>query len=822
MVNALDTKLVEILEGSKQYQVPLYQRVYSWERSQLQRLWTDVTALVEDRADNPDATHFMGSLVLAAGVANGPVGVQRYLVVDGQQRLTALSILLCAVRDRFRIIDNSFAARGVDEQYLINVHKQGTPHKLVPTQADRAAYRACVEATTGAGGPGRVSVAYQYFTEQLASYDGPRLETLEDVVLHGLTLVSITADKGDNVYRIFESLNNTGLKLSQADLLRNYLFMKLPTRSEQVYERVWMPLQNSLSNGELELLFWIDLVRRDPKVKQTDTYARQQTRINGLGGEDEVAADVERLAAQGALLRLILHPAEERDREVSNRLARLQAWGTTTVQPLLMALLDRRANGTASSAEIARVMLSIESYLVRRVLVGRANMGINRILNEVAGEIDRHRPVEDAVRYLAKGRKHFATDSEIRAAVRTVPFYLHGRVAQRGQIMRWIEESYPNKEPVALDTLTIEHVLPQKLTTSWREQLRPDLQENENLPDMHHTLVHTLGNLTLTGYNSTLSNKPFETKKEKLRESGVRMSRWISDQPRWGRAEIMTRADALADQIVTVWPGPPDVGDHQADDPWELLAAAVGAVPAGRWTTYGDLGTLVGSHPKAIGGQLAGPSMSNPHRVLRHDGRVSPDFKWPDPHREDDPQALLVSEGVRFDAAGRAAPEQRMSAEQLARLTGMDDSDTATPDNDTRRETFLDELSVKYGKTTVDAVLRLADQWAELGGSVTWGSTAGASGLFGARALDGSLIRSLIVRSSGEVRVPKAGLRKSPPFDEPALTAEWKRRLNAVPGVNLRAGASYPTFGVSVLDDGRAFAALVDALAWFTDQLKVG
>jgi hypothetical protein len=190
------------------------------------------------------------------------------------------------------------------------------------------------------------------------------VEHIETAVISGLALVSVTAQRGDNVHRIFESLNNTGLRLTQGDLLRNYLFMRLPARGETVYHSLWLPLQEMLSSPELELLFWLDLVQRDPRVKQTDTYTAQQARLDRLASEDGIEAEIARFGRLGALLRTVLNPAREPHAEVRLRLERLMAWEQRPSTPLLLHLLDRRDQGRASSEEIGRAMLYVESFFV--------------------------------------------------------------------------------------------------------------------------------------------------------------------------------------------------------------------------------------------------------------------------------------------------------------------------------------------------------------------------------------------------------------------------------------------------------------------------
>src|SRR5262249_43527669 len=158
----------------------------------------------------------------------------------------------------------------------------------------------------------------------------------------------------------------------------------------------------------------------------------------------------------------------------------------------------------------------------RRLVIGRATSNVNRILLSVVTEMDRAKPVDEAVRsYLSTGRKYYASDGEILDAASGIPFYLNGRPGQRNLVLRWLDEACGSKEPVEYDSLTIEHVLPQTLTAAWRRDLRDDLGGGETVAELHRSLVHTLGNLTLTGYNSTMSNSPFTKKRDQLRRSGL-------------------------------------------------------------------------------------------------------------------------------------------------------------------------------------------------------------------------------------------------------------------------------------------------------------
>lgn len=678
MVSAQETTLQVILEGTKQYQVPLYQRTYSWGKKEQQRLWRDVVELADALQENPGASHFIGSLVLAPTPDVGPAGVNKYLVVDGQQRLTTLTLLLAAIRDHQREALEGAAAEmafaQINEQYLINKFNQGLDrYKLLPTQGDRAAYQAVIEASPHAGGEDAIGAGYRFFRARLAEADDPDdphdIPRIQQAVLGALSLVSVTTQPGENVHRIFESLNNTGLKLTQGDLLRNYLFMRLPSQGDVVYNTVWHPLEQNLGAENLEELFWLDLAQTDDRAKASDVYAGQVARLEKLVGEQAIVDEITRLAKLGELLVLILHPEREVDPDVRRRLQRFEAWESRLVRPLLLLLLDRREQGRSTSAEIAQAMLYLESFLVRRLLIGQATKNNNRILSRAVIEVQNADDIAVAVhRYLSTGRKYYATAAEVEAAAKRVPFYLNGRGLQRKLVLTWLEESFGSNEPVDLSQSTIEHVMPQTLNEQWKADLAADLQEGETVEALHAELEHVLGNLTLSGYNGSLGNKGFAEKRAALAESGIRLSSWIAKQNRWGRQQIEERAHELSLRVADIWPGPTDdVEPTGVEAKWHQLRQAVAAVPAGRWTTYSALAALIGSHPQPVGQYLGTNPVTGAFRVLKTRGRLPEGFHWFDDRTETQREAL-EAEGVTFDATGHADPSRELTTEDLASM----------------------------------------------------------------------------------------------------------------------------------------------------------
>ncbi|QNP65436.1 GmrSD restriction endonuclease domain-containing protein [Streptomyces genisteinicus] len=848
-MQAKETLLADLVQGKKQqFQVPLYQRTYSWTERQLAQLWRDILEQVGLLGNEDGAsTHFLGSVVLAPSPQNAPT-FNRWLVVDGQQRLTTLSLALAAIRDHIAG-DRGDEAERIEEDYLVNKRMHGTDRfRLLPTQADRAQYAAQVNGTTAEHGAGdRVAAAYQFFRTKLVQAEDPAEPVdplrIEEAITTRLTFVAVTAERGDNVHRIFESLNNTGLKLSQADLLRNYLFMKLRTRGEHVYETYWLPLQESLSNEELEQLMWLNLVLDgDDRVRRQDLYTAQQQRFEKRAADEpEIEEYIKQLHRRSAHFRKLIHPREEPSPAVRSCLERLHDWQAVVTHPALMLVLDRRARGELDDTDAARALSYVESFLVRRTICRIPTNNLNRIFQSVPAQLPRDVPVADGLhRLLSSDNRFWPDDAELRDKIRTAPFYRYGRPHQRRIVLQRLEESHGHPEPVDFATahLTIEHVMPQAPGDAWMRMLDEDTMLGESAEDLHARLQHTLGNLTLTAVNAELSNHPFERKQDLLKASHLEMNRRIAAAERWGAVEILARADDLAERAAVLWPAPlRDVRRAERSRDWHLAHQVLAALPPGTWTSYGDLAAFLGSGAQAVGNHLANtPGVINAYRVLNSEGRVSDGFRWATPRDEgDDVRARLAADGIAFTAAGAADPAQRLSADDLARLLadpdeeGDEDASAAgTGDGEeTRAARFRRQLAADDSPATVAAVEELLASWEALGGWIGHGAgqtTTSAYLMLGAAGLPGKGIWPLTLYPGsgrgGTAEVVFQYLASRRPFTDRALRAELLARLNTMDGVDIPEGKLdlRPAFRLEILDDPRNRALLTETLAWFRDR----
>ena len=679
-----ETTLQELIGGPKQFRVPLFQRTYTWRAADHAQLWNDILSqyddLVQASAEGVAPVtggHFIGSFVLAPTPSNATLPA--FLVVDGQQRLTTLLLALCALREMAAAAD-PLAGDRITKQFLVNEYAENDDRwKFVPTEQDRNSFFACIEGHPPASDDLIVS-AYRFFEQQLAmpglDEEPLNYRIVEQVIVSKLSIIDITAQHDDNVYRIFESLNATGVGLTQADLLRNYLFMLLPSRGNAVYKEVWLPMQETLGVENLEGLARVDLRRRGTDVREDEVYRTQQARLEPLAHDEAaIEAEIRDLAIRANHYSKLLEPSRESHPGIRRGLTFLQRWGANTAHPLVMYLYEKKDEKVINDEEMTEILLNVEGFLVRRLLVGVQSRNLNRIFVQLVSYLLQHsdEPVLEAIRYqLSTERKWWATDDDIRTAARRRTFYQFGRATQRRMVLERLEESYGHKEQgeLAALQLSVEHIMPQSLSVEWAEMLKSD---GEDPGQAHRELVHTLGNLTLSGYNSELSNIPFERKQQIYETSHLSLNKDLTSQVSWCRAEIEARADELAEKAISLWPGPvPGASEPGGTFDWSRVHAAIASIPDGCWTTYGDLAVLAGTSAQAVGNHIASlPSLLKAYRVLTADGTISEGFHWSSPLDTRNPIQVLTEEGISFSEDDRADPQRRASSDDLLVLLGQ-------------------------------------------------------------------------------------------------------------------------------------------------------
>ena len=696
-MDADDTNLKTLLEGVRQFVAPAYQRRYVWTQPQWEALWRQVMrqyvalgTLQEAQAaglSQPQlSTHFLGSFVLAP--QPGPAAqLTRHQIVDGQQRLTTVSVLVAAIRDLISDASPTDAER-IHHTYLVNQYREGDDRgKILLTAADRADVFG-ITVTRPAVPSGLIGSAYRYFANQIAVQlaETPTLSLtdLETAIVTRLGVVEITAGAQDNVHRIFQTLNASGVRLQQVDLLRNHFFMLLPIRGDDVYATLWAPMEAALGSTGLDDFLFTDLVRRRGNVQryaQHDVYPAYQEVIEPVeNDEGAVVHMLEEIRDRSEVFRQISDPGLCPRPDVSSQLRRLNEWGTATAEPLILEILLRLAGGAIQADDAERALLYVESYLARRLLLRIPTNNLNRIFSEIPGSLPPG-PVADALRdTLSAPGRYWPTDEDIHAKSATEEFYRAQRPTQRQFVLRRLEEALPHE--VAPDwssaELTLEHVMPQTLTEEWYgyltkiEVVLPEDQREEPL-ELHSRLVHTIGNMTLTAYNPELGAKGFEEKKALLYENGpLELNRQILEHARWGRAEIEARSRELGERAVAIWPGPvAGAGGAGAVDSWALVEAALTALPVGRWTTYSDLSEVTSIPAVEIRARLRqAPHHPAARRVMTSDGRVDAVAPWAAENLDAYRQQLVAEGLLPAPSVNEALPDTRISAAELSELIG--------------------------------------------------------------------------------------------------------------------------------------------------------
>lgn len=678
-VQAQETALKDMLEGKRQFAVPIYQRRYAWTDKDWQGFWIAVRrqyALVKEGGDALSRpTHFLGSLVVQP-TSDQSSGLTTFDIIDGQQRLTTALILLIAIRDLW---DSDEDKEGINESYLLNKRQSGDGrYKLFPGPQDRADLIALIN-----GEPdqtiGSIGGAHRWFINEiqvLASESGPiDFDALERTVIGRLEIVDITLGPGDNAHRIFQTLNSTGRSLSQVDLLRNHFFMLLPHLADEAYQAYWRPMEELLGTATDHFL-WVETVARAngrEGIPRDRVYHQWQNDLTeSEDDETRIFEIVKTLNRRAKVYHRIIEPANERDPSVRLRLERLKEWGSNVYHPLALQAMLAIAD---QPGELADALLYLESFMVRRLLTGTATNNLNRIFTTTAGQMSGSRQYRNdlRVKLSAKG-KHWPSDSEIIAGALTEPFYLTQRAAQRQFILRRLEESLPGLEVPDWNAsvYTIEHVMPQHATADWLEVLEKS-DPNADPVLSHAEVVNTLGNLSLTTQNSQLSDRPLQRKQEILGTSILKMNREIQQAEVWNRETIESRSHRLAEAAISIWPGPVDDPDAIDEDSWQsTVRSTLAFLPDGRWTSAEDLAELTEQSERDILSYLTEAAPSGKDAVLLPDGRIDTRLPWV---RNDVSayRGLLVSRGILVDTQANVADQSsRLGPDSIASLQASD------------------------------------------------------------------------------------------------------------------------------------------------------
>lgn len=558
-MKATEAKFLDFLKKSPQFIVPIYQRTYSWTERQCRQLWDDIMR-AGSRKDV--AAHFVGSIVYIEKSIYQVTSQSPLLVIDGQQRLTTISLLLETlarhIGDKEPV--EGFSAKKIRSYYLMNPLEEGDrAYKLLLTETDRNTLLAIVrrmELPTEHSV--RIAQNFDFFKEQVAAL-GDDLPAL-CYGLAKLVIVDIALSRDqDNPQLIFESMNSTGLELTQADLIRNFILMGLePEHQTCLYKDYWRPMERAFgqeaygSHFDAFMRHYLTL-RTDEIPRMGDVYEafkayarRPEVTKKGV---DALVADIHRFASYYCAMAL----GQEQDKALAAAFRDLRELKVDVAWPFLLELYDDYSQGLLPKEDLLRAVRLVESYIFRRAVCAIPTNSLNKTFATFRRALNKNRYLEsiEAHFLLLPSYRRFPRDSEFERELKSRDLY---NFRSRSYWLRRLE-NHGRKEPVPVDEYTIEHILPQNenLSAEWRETLGRDWKR------VQETWVHTLGNLTLTGYNPEYSDRPFPKKRDMpggFRESPLRLNQGLREVEVWNEAAIQARADQLAKQALEVWPAP--------------------------------------------------------------------------------------------------------------------------------------------------------------------------------------------------------------------------------------------------------------------------
>lgn len=554
-MDARKGNIYEILNGNKQFLIPVYQRYYSWDIEQCKRLWNDIVEMQK----KGKVGHFVGSIVNIAEQAM-PTGVQKYMIIDGQQRMTTLSLLLLALRD-YAINnpeDTTINARRIDNMLLKNEYESGDErYKLLLTETDRDILMRLVEEKPIPDDTrSKLLDNYKFFAGKIADKELQPAEVYESI--GKLQIVNITLDRSvDDAQAIFESLNSTGKELSESDLIRNYVLMgPEPTEQTYVYEHLWRPMEllfvYETQDSVMDRFFRDYLTMKITRIPKQDR-VYEEFKLYHLNCEfstiRELCQDLLTYAKYytDMVFKRSSNPALKSLYEDINDLRMEVSY------PFLLKVHNDYAEGIISEDDLKLIIRLCISYVFRRSICDIPTNSLNKTFATLKNEIKPDDYVNSIKAFfvMRNDYKEFPDDDKFAAAFVSRDIYT---MRSRNFILSHLE-NYGNKAPIIIENYTIEHIMPQNssLSPEWQQMLGAKWRE------VQKTYLHTIGNLTLTAYNSEMSDHPFMVKMDMeggFKESALRLNAYVVKLNEWNEQTIKERAALLADKAKQIWAYP--------------------------------------------------------------------------------------------------------------------------------------------------------------------------------------------------------------------------------------------------------------------------
>ena len=558
-MKASERKITKLFsESDTVFSIPVYQRDYNWQEKQCQRLFKDILQTGKNEKVN---SYFLGSIVYIHDGIYG-VGEKEFHVIDGQQRMTTLTLLFLAIYFKLKGTILAKDADKIYNQYVVNPYSEKEIKlKLLPPEENlyilnKISHNKFNELE--AFQDRNMLKNYLFFEKELENLSFDDMKHLSNGI-EKLIYIDIALEKGkDDPQKIFESLNSTGLDLSQGDLIRNYILMDLE-RGEQnrIYKEIWIPIENNckVSDGS-EITSYVSDFIRDYLTLKTEKISSKPKVFETFKAyyEKENDEKLEDMKKYSEAYSYIIKPSLEKDKDIQRELDYLKSLDKTVINTFLIGILKDYKDNILEKDELVNMLILLQSYLWRRYITEKPTNALNKIFQGMYGKISRSgNYYENLVDILMA--EDFPTDEELESALKLKNVYKDKE--KLNYVFKKLE-NYNHNELIDFENekITIEHIFPQKPNKAWKENY------SDNELEQMISFKDTISNLTLTGSNSNLSNKAFHEKRDDevhgYRNSKLYMNKYLGRLEEWNLLSMEARFESLYDDIIKIWKRPED------------------------------------------------------------------------------------------------------------------------------------------------------------------------------------------------------------------------------------------------------------------------
>lgn len=580
----VEGEISRFLEGKVQYQIPIYQRKYSWGKEECERLLEDVIKVAEDEKRS---SHFIGSIIYMAPEGwQNESALKKYQVIDGQQRLTTISILLLALGDYSQevlssndITNSDLSSEAIKEDYLINKRfSDDDYYKLKLTEEDFVVYKSLLSKRTLPDGVQSSQLYENYLTFLKNMRIVKKAPATIFAGINKLKIGDISLVPDDNAQLVFETVNSTGLSLSAPDKIRNFILMNLDeNKQKEIYNEYWHPMELRFGLHKAgikdfnDFFFYYTSILTQEKGS-SDYYKTFKAYYLGVAA-DEIEIAVKNMVRYSKHYKRWLD-AEEYSIGIDRLLFNLKSTGQWKVIPTVMQVVDNLENGILTMNDAKLILKYIEAYIIRRQLCRLPSNSAGEAYASMQRSVGTVNEFAECLHSLTE-KQRIPSDEELYKTLKTISLY--GDFPGLRSVLDRMEE-YINKDYCHNDDHSIEHIMPQKIESEEDLYARTDLSAEEkekrnwagDLGDdwkiVHDTYCDTIGNLTLTGYNTEYKNYRFLLKRDmQEKENGIcygykqtciHLSASLATKEKWGEEEILERAKEMTDIIISIWPDP--------------------------------------------------------------------------------------------------------------------------------------------------------------------------------------------------------------------------------------------------------------------------